>query len=141
MSFSLAIVDGDLAPQGGQLQIVYGVDKLKQDMDCWVRERIGVDRFHPRYGSQLEDFIGGIIGPDTSHEIAQEILRVLHNYQAVLLQALKQDPQSFSLSELLMDITSVSATSGYDTVNASIVVVNGERAPVTVKTSNTTVGA
>lgn len=141
MSYSLAVVNGDLAMAGGQLQIVHGVAKLKQEIDLWVRERYGIDRFHTTFGSTLENYIGQVVTDDTQAEIAYELTRVLRNLQAVTLRALKENPQKYSLSELPMDILSVNAKVTYDTVYASLTVVNGERAPVTTKTSNTTVGA
>jgi hypothetical protein len=57
VSYSLAIVDGDLALQGDRLDLVFGVDKLKQDLNCWLKERYGGDRFHTNYGSILPDSI------------------------------------------------------------------------------------
>lgn len=141
MSFSLAVANGDLAPLGGQLQIVYGSTKLKQDMDLWIRERFGIDRFHPTFGSTLENYIGQVVTNDTRVEIIDELTRVMNNYMAVQLQALKENPQIFSLSELMMDIVSITAAVNYDTVTSTVTVVNGDRAPVTTKTSNSTVGA
>lgn len=140
MTFSLALVNGDLAPQGGQLQIVYGVAKLKQDMDLWIRERFGVDRFHPRYGSILEDFIGGIVEEDTGVEVTEEIMRVLRNYMAVQKFAFTSAPQAFSLSELLLDVAAVRTNVSYDTVTSQVTVVNGDRAPVTTTTTSTVSG-
>jgi phage baseplate assembly protein W len=141
MSFSLAVANGDLVLQGDQLAIVSGAPLLKQTMDLWIRERAGIDRFHPTFGSRLQDFIGGVVTPDTRVEIITEIERVLLNIQAVQTQAVKDAPQKFSLSELLMDILSVNAQASYDTVSATISVANGDRAPVTTKTSSTTVGS
>lgn len=141
MSYSLAVVNGDLAPLGGQLQIVSGVTKLKQDMDLWIRERFGVDRFHPRYGSVLEDFIGGIVNDDTGTEVTEELMRVLRNYMAVQKFAFTNNPQAFSLSELLLDVVSINSTVSYDTVAATVTVVNGEQAPVTTTTSSSTVSS
>lgn len=139
MSYSLAVVDGDLAPLGGQLQIVSGVAKLKQDIDLWIRERFGIDRFHPRYGSILEDFIGGIVEDDTSVEVTEELMRVLRNYMAVQKFAFTNAPQAFSLSELLLDVASIKTNVSYDTVTSMVTVVNGERAPVTTTTTTSTV--
>lgn len=141
MSYSLAVVNGDLAPLGGQLQIVSGSAKLKQDIDLWIRERHGIDRFHPTFGSTLESYIGQIMNSDTRVEIIDELTRVLNNYQAVQLAAFKDSPQSFGLAELMAGVIAINASVSYDTVSATVTVANGERAPVTTKTSNSTVGA
>ncbi len=140
MTYSLALVNGDLAPQGGQLQIVSGVSKLKQDIDLWLRERFGVDRFHPRYGSVLEDFIGGIVEDDTSVEVTEEIMRVLRNYMAVQKHAFTNAPQAFSLSELLVDVAMIKTNVSYDTVTSNVTVINGDRTPVTATTNATVSG-
>jgi len=121
--------------EGGQLQIIWGIDKLKQDIDLWLRERFGIDRFHPRFGSDLENYIGGIVDDDTSTEVSEEVLRVLRNYMAVQQQAFRNNPQEFSLSELLMEVVSVSSRVHYDTVSTSVTVANGERAAVTTNTT------
>ena len=46
MSYSLAVRNGDLVKRGSNLDVVWGIDKLKQDLQCWVTERFGGDRFH-----------------------------------------------------------------------------------------------
>lgn len=126
---------------GGQLQIVSGVAKLKQDIDLWVRERYGIDRFHPRYGSDLENFIGGVVEDDTSVEVTEELMRVLRNYMAVQKFAFTNSPQAFSLSELLLDVVSIHSVVSYDTVTSTVTVVNGDRAPVTTTTTSSTVSS
>ena len=81
MSYSLAISNGDLVQQGSRLGLVYGVDKLRQDINCWLLERYGGDRFHVNMGSILQEFIGGIISESSRAEVQAEIFRVLQNYQ------------------------------------------------------------
>jgi phage baseplate assembly protein W len=76
MSYSLAVRGGDLVPEGSSLAIVWGIDKLKQDLQLWVTERYGNDRFHPGLGSILQDYIGSVISPRTQAEIeATEIAK------------------------------------------------------------------
>jgi len=120
VTYSLAIADGDLVQQGSQLQIVHGIDKLKQDLQLWVLERFGGDRFHPDMGSILQDMIGGIITPATQVEIANEIERVLDNYQRVQFKALKENPQLFSTTELLYSIDDISVKVYYDRIEATV---------------------
>lgn len=127
MSFSLAVNDGDLVQQGSQLSIVSGSDKLKQDLQLWVTERYGIDRFHPVMGSRLQDFIGGVISYSTQSRVYGEVLRVLNNYQKVQYHGLRQAPQLYSLSELLWSINDVNVGVGFDTVTVAVNVSNGER--------------
>lgn len=135
MSFSLALSDGDLVQQGSNLGIVYGTDKLVQDMTCWLEERLGVDRFHPRYGSVLPNFIGGVVTASTQAAVQSEIDRVLGNYQAVQQQAFGNNPQLFSLDELLNALTDVNVGITYDTVSAAVSVSTGANTLASVSTS------
>src|ERR1700746_1186054 len=116
MSFSLALQGGDLVLLGNSLGIVYGVDKLKQDLTCWLCEDFGIDPMHPTYGSLLNSWIGSIIAPTTQNQVQSEVLRVLQNYQNVQFQALQQAPANFSLSEILLSINAINVSISYDAV-------------------------
>ena len=120
MSFSLAVSDGDLVQQGSALGIVYGIDKIKQDLQLWVTEPYGGDRFFPSMGSILQDMIGGVIDRSTLDRVTNEVYRVLDNYQRVQFAALNKNPAKFSTSELLFSIDDVSARLGYDTVTVIV---------------------
>ena len=125
MSYSLAIVDGDLGKRGSQLSLVFGVDKLKQDVNCWLREQFGGDRFHVNMGSILQEFIGSVVSGSTQVEVQSEILRVLQNYQAMQVRRFKENPQKLSASELLVSVDDVAVTVSYDTVWATVKIRNG----------------
>lgn len=137
MSYSLQLIAGDLAIQGSKIATVSGVDKLRQDLDLWVRDNYGLNRFHPDYGSVLDSFIGGIIGPTTTLDVQAEVYRVLTNYQNLQLRRFKANPSKFSNAELLQDIVSVDVSTSYDTVTASVVVrtAAGVTANLNVKVS------
>lgn len=132
MTYSLAIANGDLVRSGNSMAIVYGSDKLKQDLCLWVTERYGTDRFHPKLGSVLPDFIGSLITDNTRTQIESEILRILQNYQAVQLQGMKAAPQRYSYSELLYSIDAINVAISYDTVSATVSVSNADRTPATI---------
>ena len=133
ISYSLRIADGDLARRGSQLDLVFGMNKLTQDVDLWIRERYGIDRFHPAMGSILQDFIGGVVSPSTSAEVQGEVLRVLRNYQAIQLRRLKESPQLLSPSELLVSIDDVVTRVNYDSVLVAIRMRNGSDTSTTIK--------
>ena len=120
MSYSLAIANGDLVQQGSTLAIVSGIDKLKQDLQLWVLERFGGDRFHPDMGSILQDMIGGRITSSTVTRISNELWRVLDNYQRMQFKALKEDPQSFSMAEILYSVDDISVQVSADTITAVV---------------------
>ena len=125
MSYSLAIVDGDLGKRGSQLALVFGVNKLKQDVNCWLLEQYGGDRFHVNMGSILQEFIGGIVNGSTRVEIQAEILRVLQNYQSLQVKRFKENPQKLSPSELLVSVDDIVVSVDYDTVRADLKLRNG----------------
>lgn len=116
MSYSLAIQDGELVQDGSELGLVWGIEKLKQDLQLWVTERFGGDRFHPAMGSILQDMIGGVIDFSTKAIIIREVERVLDNYQRVQYKAYKENPQLFSLSEILYSIDEIKADVYFDRV-------------------------
>jgi phage baseplate assembly protein W len=124
MSYSLMISNGDLVLQGSALGIVWGTDKLKQDLTLWMTERYGVDRFHPNMGSNFQNYIGGIISYSTQSIVYSEAMRILDNYQRVQMAALKANPTLFSLDELLWNIDNVNVGVGYDQVNVAVDVSN-----------------
>lgn len=133
MSYSLALADGDLVQNGSQLGLVFGVDKLKQDVYLWLTERYGGDRFHVNMGSILQDFIGGIANETARVEIQAEIFRVLQNYQAMQLKRFKENPENFSASELLISVDDILAGLNYDTVRVAVRLRNGSSQSTTIK--------
>ena len=136
MSYSLAIADGDLAKRGSQMALVFGVNKLKQDMNCWLLEQYGGDRFHVNMGSVLQDFIGGVVSGSTRAEVEAEIMRVLENYQAMQVRRFKENPQKFSPSELLVSVDSVDVTVDYSVVRATVRVRNGSNEATTINVAS-----
>lgn len=138
MSFSLQVSNGDLVQTGSQLSIVYGTDKLTQDMTLWLAERYGVDRFHPSYGSNLENYIGGMIGYGTQSMVYSEVMRVLTNYQKVQMAGFKSAPSNYALAELLWTINNVNVGVNYDQVSVAVNVSNAQQQTTTVSVSQGT---
>ena len=128
MSYSLAVRNGDLVLQGSSLLVVWGIDKLKQDLQLWVAERYGVDRFQPDLGSILQDYIGDVITPRTQAAIEDEVMRVMDNYQRVQMAAFKKNPRLFSTAELLEEIKNIKVNISYDTVSVAVSVRSAARA-------------
>ncbi|AON96899.1 baseplate protein [Mycobacterium phage Tonenili] len=138
MSYSLALEDGDLVQRGSQLAIVQGRDKLEQDINLWLLERWGSDRFHLNMGSILQEFIGGIAEPSTRAEVHAEVFRVLQNYQALQLRRFREDPQSLSASELLVSVDEITTQMTYDTVRVTIKLRNGVNQSSTISVLQST---
>jgi phage baseplate assembly protein W len=138
VSYSLAVSDGDLVQNGSQLSLVFGVDKLRQDIQLWLTERHGGDRFHVNMGSILQDFIGLVANESSRVEVQSEVLRVLEGYQQLQLKKFKDAPQSLSASELLVSVDKIITAIKYDTVNVTIKLRNGSKQYTTIKVVSTT---
>ena len=137
MSYSLAIADGDLVQNGSQLGIVYGVEKLKQDVHLWLMEGYGGDRFHRNMGSILQDFIGGVISDATRAEVHAEIFRVLQNYQSLQLRRFRENPERLAASELLVSVDNIVTGVQYDSINATVRLRNGSQQATTIRVAKT----
>ena len=124
MTFSLRLTNGDLTPQGSQLALVSGQNKMQQDITLWLLCRLGSNKMHPAFGSYLQSYIGGVVGPSTQTVVYNEILRTLNNYQTLVWALFTANPQLFSLSELPYSIDSVNTTVTYDTAYATVQVSN-----------------
>lgn len=135
MSFSLQVANGDLVQDGSGLAIVYGVNKLKQDLTLWMTERYSIDRFHPGMGSYFQNYIGGIISYHTQSMIRNEAERIVDNYTRVQRRGLRQSPSLYSLSELLNSINSINVGISFDTVSVAVSVSNAQQQSTTVAVS------
>lgn len=137
MSFTIELQDGDISLSGNTFSVIDGIEKLKQDLSTWLRERYRSDRFHTSYGSTLDLFIGGVISPETLFEIENEVGRVLMNYQALQYRRYREDPQSLTPDEILSEINNVTASATFDRVEVSVdfSTYRGTRAVFTVDSS------
>ncbi|AVO24995.1 baseplate protein [Rhodococcus phage Finch] len=127
MSFSLGIKDGDIELRGSSIAIVHGVDKLKQDVSIWLRERYRSDRFHSDYGSVLDNWIGQVIDRGTEAMVQAEVLRVLQNYQTRQYRMLQETPERLSMDEVLVSIQEIQTKIRYDAVIVNIRFVTGSK--------------
>jgi phage baseplate assembly protein W len=132
LTYSLAVANGDLVLTGNELKIVTGRDKLIQDLTLWLLVRWGSSVAHPAFGSALQSFIGGVVNSATQANVYNEVIRVLTNYQTMILQLFKTNPQLYTLAELPASVDDVNVSISYDTVYLSVQVSN----PVT--TANVT---
>jgi len=87
----LKISNGDLAVRGdGQIELVTGGDRIRQDLVCWTLEPYGTDRVHARFGSTLHTYIGTAASDANLSEMRAEVTRVLNNYIALQGVRVKQ---------------------------------------------------
>ena len=108
MSFDLALINGDLSLKSdGTVRTVQNIDKLKQDIIKIVLTPIGSIRFHPWYGSAINDNLIGQNIPDNAlfHDLSSAVLDSLNRLQK--LQRAQSTYQRVSLSELIATIRDV----------------------------------
>lgn len=87
----LALRDGDLVVGPRGHETVTGSVRIKQDLSLALREEYGLDRFHPRWGSLLDRYLGRPLDDETRLLVQAEVNRVLQNYVIVQNQGVLQD--------------------------------------------------
>lgn len=106
MSKSLAIKNGDLVVGASRaLQVVSGLDKLKQDLKLWILERVGIDSMTPTFGSTLDGgiideeiippTIGNVVSADLINEVRAEVSELVNRYQQLQLEKIKNEVIQF----------------------------------------------
>lgn len=127
------LVNGDFQIGPGGYLMVEGSQKVIQDLGAIVREPYGQDRFHPRWGTILEDYIGRAIGKESSALIRSEIQRLIQNYIVVQNQQMEKDAQAgrkprYKPSEIVSAVSGIAVQQAYDRINVKVSVEtqNGE---------------
>ncbi len=88
---TLELRNGDFVIGQGGFVMVEGLNKIHQDLSILVREALGEDRFHPMWGSILQDFVGRSIGLETEADVRNEINRVIQNYMIMQTRQIQVD--------------------------------------------------
>lgn len=89
--FQFKLVDGDLSPGPGGYAVVSGAERIQQDLGALVREALGMDRFHPGWGTIMDDFTGVIQDQESLLMIESELLRLIQNYIVMQTQQIEAD--------------------------------------------------
>lgn len=138
---ALQIKNGDLVIGSGGYATVTGSDKLRQDLSVAVREPYGCDRFHPRWGSMLSSYVGGVLDKYSTSAVSGEINRILGNYVAVqqdqMLSASSQGMKvRYSTGEVVSAVSKIDTRQSYDRlyVKVSLTTLSGEKVDVVTTT-------
>lgn len=116
---TLAIEHGDFVIGAGGFVTVDGPSKVKQDLAVAVREPYGSDRFHPRWGTLLHEYIGLAANDEMDMRVRAEVTRVIQNYQFSQGQVLERDTMQgrrsrYSTGELVDAITAIEVRQEFD---------------------------
>jgi|ERR1039458_2895932 hypothetical protein len=135
MSYSLAIVNGDLSFNGASMNIVQGGEKLVQDLACCVLEPMGTDNLHPTFGSTINGGINpdgsynpgviGQLGAMAAMQAQGEITRIVKQYQTQQQTRFQADVAVYgkgtiTADEALLGASDVSATLNQDILQVSV---------------------
>ncbi len=106
MTWSLRIFNGDLAKgYDNSLDVVWGSEKVIQDLICWIKEPIGTDPLNPQLGSFVDIGETGqtfIINnkmidlpSDYQSLVISEIKRLIGEYQTIQQIRINQEVAQF----------------------------------------------
>lgn len=135
---TLGLVNGDLMlAQGGYLTYS-GPQRIKQDLTLALNEEYGADRFHPRWGTVVMQYIGQVLGPHVQDQVKAEVTRVIKNYIAIQNAEVLRDTQvdvanRFTTGDVVRSIVSLDANASIDTISIALVLETLARDTVTVK--------
>lgn len=123
---TMLLDDGDLVPAHRDFKMVTGTGKVAQDLRVALLEPLGIDRFHPGWGSALGGFIASIASPDLQSDIEAEVNRVISNYAAIQRDKVEADINGdrttrFTSDEILSRVQSVQVKTTDETVRVRIV--------------------
>jgi len=108
MSFDLELIDSDLNIKAdGSIRTVDKTNKLRQDIIKIILTPLGSVKFHPWYGSGINDGLIGELVPDNMlfQDINTSILQSLSKLQT--LQRSQATSQRVSLSEMIASVRDI----------------------------------
>ena len=130
--------NGDLQIGANGFVTVSGPAKLHQDLAVATLEPYGCDRFHPKWGSLLYNYIGDPITPVQKTLVQSEIARLVNNYVLVqqdnISKQVSQGLQSqYATDEIVSSIESIDVTQYQDflTVSVAIKTTSGQSVTLT----------
>lgn len=124
---ALEIRNGDLVVGAGGFTTIEGAAKVRQDLGVAVREPYGSDRFHPRWGTLLQEYVGTAVNSLSQMRIQSEIGRLVQNYMSIQGEALAKDVSvsratRFSKDELVEKIDSITIRQEFDRFRVRVIV-------------------
>ena len=79
--YGFRLAGGDIAVRGdGNVSVVTGAERIKQELACWLLEPLGTDVLYPGFGSTLRDIIGSPMLEEYMSRVRSEVARVVGNY-------------------------------------------------------------
>lgn len=87
--------------------VITGKEKLVQQLSLWIDESLGIDRFHPEYGCNLQNLVGSINSQETIKTVENELARVIQDYMDYQAIEFDKHPQDWSKEEVVAALLSI----------------------------------
>lgn len=132
MSWSLRIENGDFRSSRGSLDVARNQTKLVQDLRCFILEEMGTDKYHPSYGSKINDATTiGVDADEATSEIESEIQRIVALYQRNQVSRARDDNiargvVSLDQGEVLVALNSINFEQKEDRLTVRLVIQTGD---------------
>lgn len=122
---TLELRNGDLVLAAGGYSMLSGPQKVIQDLGIMVREPLGADRFHPRWGTILDDFIGRAINEESEMRVRAELQRLIQNYVVMQTRQIQADHDAnrrprFRPGEIVTGVAGIDIQQRYDRLNVKV---------------------
>lgn len=135
---TLALQHGDLVIDGaGSYAMVSGAARIRQDLTLALLEEYGTDRFHPKFGSIIKEYLGNAISSDLQQLVKAEVNRVVQNYIIVQQSQVLRNTQfdvagQFDTSDVVRAMTSINVETTYDAIFVAVALQTLARETVSV---------
>jgi phage baseplate assembly protein W len=133
----LQLRDGDLVLGTGGYSTIEGAARVSQDLGCAVREPLGSDRFHPKWGTVLTDYVGRDVDVETAALVRSEVSRVVQNYITIQTLQMTRDADAglrsrFTPGDIITSIPVIQTQQKMDQINvrASVGTASGQTVSV-----------
>jgi phage baseplate assembly protein W len=135
---TLTLRDGDFVLGKGGYSMSTGTDRIRQDLTLALTEEYGSDRFHPRFGSVIKQYIGNVITPHLQAMVRAEVNRVVQNYITIQQAEVIRDSQldvlgRFSTADVVRSLLSIDTTTFMDRINIHLALETLARTTVKIK--------
>lgn len=139
---TFALSNGDLVLNGSHYLMVSGASRMQQQIGLALMEPTGTDRFHPNWGSILDQMIGTSMTFDIRDRVKSEVYRVIKNLAAlqnnyVQRVAAANARPTITPDEMIAGVQGVAVENSGDSVNIKITLISAGREVITVSTSVT----
>ena len=132
---ALKLVGKDLQLGQNGYAEVQGVPKVRQDLVCAILTPYGSDRFHPQWGSVLNDRIGL---PNTSlatQVIANEVKRVIGNLITAQTSTLRRYQANglkspYTNDDMIASVQNIQVLSAYNATSVSATVTTASSSSI-----------